>query len=71
MKKELIGNAVTITFNNKQHYGKVINETKNTLKLLVGTEEKTFIKKLVEIECQGTTIQGKTITKRPENRIKK
>lgn len=71
MKEEFIGNVVSIKFNKKQHIGKIIDETKNTLKILIEEKQKTFIKKLIEIEYQGKIIQGTKITKRPEDRIKK
>ena len=70
MKHELIGEKAEIEFNDKTYKGMIVNETKNMLSLKTKNQIKKFIKKTIEIKIKGKTIQGKKITKRPEERIK-
>jgi RNase P/RNase MRP subunit p29 len=53
--------------------GKIVGETKNTFRIIIGNEEKTIAKsshKFIFTE-KGRTIEidGKTIMRRPEDRI--
>ena len=70
MKHELIGEKAEIKFNDKTFKGIIVDETKNMLSLEIENKEKKFIKKTIEIKINGKTIQGKNITKRPEERVK-
>jgi RNase P/RNase MRP subunit p29 len=70
MKGELIGKKAEIAYNKKTHIGVITNETKNTLHLETGDKTITIIKKNAKIKINGRKINGETITKRPEDRIK-
>jgi len=70
MKHEFIGEKAEIKFNDKTYKGMIIDETKNMLSLKTKNQIKKFIKKTIEIKINGKIIQGKKITKRPEERIK-
>lgn len=52
--------------------GRVVDETKYTLKVNCGGKVKTFLKNNITFIIQGCgrIIEGKTITKRPEERVK-
>lgn len=70
MKQELIGKNATITTNNKTFIGKIINETKNLIYLKTKTSTKKLLKTSSKIKITGQEIDGNTILKRPEERIK-
>lgn len=72
---ELIGETIeVIDSTNKSHLrikGKVVDETKSTLVLEVQGEMKTLLKNNITFKTEsGQVIEGKSITKRPEDRIK-
>ena len=71
-KGELIGSYVKVVDSKNKTLvgleGKVIDETKNTITLEDG---KKIIKSHVIFEVDGEIVEGKTIQKRPEDRIKK
>ncbi|MAF99257.1 MAG: ribonuclease P [Nanoarchaeota archaeon] len=50
--------------------GIIVDETKNTIKIKQEKMTKTIMKKNVTIELDGKLIDGKTLLKRPEERIK-
>ncbi len=71
-KGELIGSYVKVVDSKNKTLvgleGKVIDETKNTITFEDG---KKVIKSHVMLEVNGEIVEGKTIQKRPEDRIKK
>ena len=73
---QLIGEEVEIVNSTNQSElgltGKVVDETKMTLKIDQGGKIKTVLKQHVTIKLRktGQLIRGSTITKRPEDRIK-
>ena len=73
---ELVGKEIeVVSSKNKQNLGlkgKVIDETKHTLKISHQGVNKTLLKGNVtfKIKSLNLTIEGKTIIKRPEERIK-
>jgi RNase P/RNase MRP subunit p29 len=71
MKKEFIGKQAKVLYNAKVFQGIIINETKNTITMETTKNLVKIIKKNAIININGKTIQGKDITKRPEERIKK
>lgn len=68
---ELIGKSVTIDDN---IYGKIIDETKNTFKVEIERQAKTFEKKnhMFKFKTKNTTyeINGSVLAVRPEDRLK-
>ena len=70
MKDELIGEKAEIKFNDKNFKGIIVDETKNMLSLETKNKIRKFIKKTIEIKINNKIIQGKKITKRPEERVK-
>lgn len=70
MKREIIGNEAEITNNNKKFTGTIINETKNLIYLKTKTNIVKLLKTSSKIKIKGLNIDGKTIIKRPEERIK-
>jgi RNase P/RNase MRP subunit p29 len=70
--RELIGKKITVLTSVNRTYlgiaGTVVDETKN---MLILSDGKKLIKEAVIIEVNGTTIDGKEIVGRPENRIKR
>ncbi len=51
--------------------GKVVDETKETLKIETNGETKTLLKKAITFKLEsGEIIVGKDIVKRPEERVK-
>ena len=50
--------------------GIIIDETKQTIKIKQEKMTKTIMKKNVIIEVDGRVVDGKTLLKRPEERIK-
>ena len=76
-KHELIGLNVSISESSdpgrNKIKGKVIDETKNTIIILVGNEKKILPKKECVFEFdigEKILVDGKEIMKRPEDRIK-
>lgn len=71
-KKELIGEEIEITDSKNKTLigikGKIVEETKNTLTLNDG---KKILKSHVSIKIGDKIVDGKTIQKKPEDRIKK
>jgi RNase P/RNase MRP subunit p29 len=70
-KLEWIGLPVKIHYNEMVFHGKIIDETKNTLVIKTKEGEKKFLKNNSKIEFDKKIINGKKVTKRPEERIKK
>ena len=70
-KGEWIGVAAKIHYNKNVFEGKIIDETKNTIIIKTQEGEKKILKQNAKIEINGKLIDGKKITKRPEDRIKK
>jgi ribonuclease P protein subunit POP4 len=50
--------------------GKVVDETKSTLRVRTDRGEKTLLKEQVTIEVDGTRIEGELLTQRPEKRTR-
>lgn len=71
MKALLIGKFAEITTKKRRYVGKIIRETQNTLTIRTDRGEKTFIKDEVSIKIGNTSISGRDIKTRPEDRIKK
>ncbi len=73
---ELIGQEIEITESkNKSNLhlkGKIIDETRNTIKIEYQGETKTLMKNNITFKLKKTNqiIEGKTIAKRPEERVK-
>jgi RNase P/RNase MRP subunit p29 len=70
MKGELIGSEAQIIYNGRPFKGIIIDETKNMLHLKTENKIVRLIKKNCIIRIKGEAIDGKNITKRPEDRIK-
>jgi len=70
-KGEWIGVDTTVHYNNKTFKGKIIDETKNTLTIKTKQGEKKILKTNANFEINGKLVEGKKVTKRPEDRIKK
>lgn len=70
-KGEWIGVTAKIYYNEKVFEGKIIDETKNTVTIKTNKGEKKILKTNAKIEINGTLMDGKKLTKRPEDRIKK
>ena len=76
MKETLIGKKITIVESGNKSLegiqGRVVDETKNTITIIdEKNKEKKIIKNQVKIKVDETIIDGKKITKRIEERIKK
>lgn len=75
-RKELIGEEIEIVDStNKSQMGmqgKVVDETKSTLKIDCAGGIKTLLKNnlVFKITKTGETVAGKDVNKRPEDRIK-
>jgi RNase P/RNase MRP subunit p29 len=69
-KQEFIGKDAQITYNCRVFEGKVIDETKNMIVLKTEKKIIKIIKKNAIIKFGNERIDGKDITKRPEERIK-
>ena len=71
MKQELIGKEAIICLGDREIYGEIIDETKNMIHLKTSDNKiKQFIKNSIKIKIGNKTLNGKTIAKRPEERIK-
>lgn len=75
MKTELIGKKIKVIESNNSSLvgieGVVVDETKNIISIEVDGKTKQIVKDLCVFDVEGKTIQGKDITKRPEERIKR
>jgi ribonuclease P protein subunit POP4 len=73
-KGELIGSTIEVVGSKNQTLiglkGKVTEETKNTL-TIQGDSKKKLLKSHITIKIDGQTIEGISLQKRPEDRIKK
>jgi ribonuclease P protein subunit POP4 len=73
-KEELIGSTVEVVGSKNQTLiglkGKIIEETKNTL-TIQGESKKKLLKSHITLKIDGQIIEGKSLQKRPEDRIKK
>jgi RNase P/RNase MRP subunit p29 len=76
LKGELIGREIRLErlTDGKKLIGKIIDETKNTIILKTGSQEKRLIKALYafefDVEGKKLRVAGKQFQKRPEERIK-
>jgi len=74
LRKEFIGLDIIITSSKNKTLvglkGKIINETKNTFEIKTTKETKMIMKNISTFEINKETIQGKKITKKPQDRIK-
>ncbi len=70
MKGEFIGKKIQAKTNSKTFDGIVIDETKNTIKIETNKKIKTILKKEATFKIDDKIVEGKNITKRPEDRIK-
>ncbi len=69
-KGEWIGVAAKIHYNKQLFEGKIMDETKNTITIKTKKGIKKILKNNAKIEINGKIMQGKKLTKRPEDRIK-
>jgi RNase P/RNase MRP subunit p29 len=69
-KSEFIGKEAKIRYNGLDFSGTIIDETKNMVVLKTKEKNLKIIKKNAIIRIGNETIDGKDITKRPEERIK-
>lgn len=69
-RKNLIGKNAKIEYQKKIFDGEIVFETKNTIKLKTKDKVITIIKQNSKITIDNNKINGKTITKRIEDRIK-
>tara|TARA_Y100000310_G_C20685139_1_gene818489 strand:- start:108 stop:347 length:240 start_codon:yes stop_codon:yes gene_type:complete len=71
---ELIGREIKIleskNKDNQKIKGKIVDETKYTIKVSHQGKIKTLLKNNIKFKIDDLIIEGKTITKRPEERIK-
>jgi RNase P/RNase MRP subunit p29 len=75
LREEYIGSAIEITGSkNKQLIGVVgfvLDETKNTILIRTADgKEKKILKKDTSFKIKGKTIEGNSIMKKPEDRVK-
>lgn len=74
IREELVGRTATVVEATNNDLvgitGKVVDETKETLRLRTDRGEKTLIKEQVLLEVDGVRIQGALLTARPEKRTK-
>jgi len=75
MKETLIGKEIRVIDSSNKSLigteGKVIDETKNTIKIIDKKKrEKMIIKNQVTLKLDNKIVEGKKITKRIEERIK-
>lgn len=69
-KKNFIGKYAVVQTKTRMFEGKIILETKNTLRIETKNDKKTIIKKNAIITIENKKIKGEKITKRTEDRIK-
>lgn len=70
MKGELIGKVAKVIYNNRVFEGIIADETKNTIVMWQYDRKVTLLKQNSVIFIDEKKIQGKSIMKRPEDRIK-
>lgn len=74
-KSEFIGKKIIINQSNQKDLigiiGVVIDETKNTLTIKTDGKKKQLIKNEITFTIDGKKINGKTVSLRPEERIKR
>jgi RNase P/RNase MRP subunit p29 len=70
MKGEMIGRQAEASYAGRKFEGIIIDETKNTITIKTEKKNITIIKKEATFKIDGKTVDGKKITKRPEDRIK-
>ncbi len=70
-RREFIGLPALIIYSGRKFEGTIIDETKNTLMINTPKGVKTIIKKNATIFIHDCKVNGETIAKRPEDRIKK
>jgi RNase P/RNase MRP subunit p29 len=70
MKGELIGKKAKALYAGKMFAGTIIDETKNTIKIETDDKIKTIIKNEAMFRIDDKIVEGKKISKRPEDRIK-
>ena len=70
MKHELVGKTAQVAYNNRVIHGRIVDETKNMIHLETEGKIIKIIKKNAIITIGKQVIQGRDITKRPEERIK-
>jgi ribonuclease P protein subunit POP4 len=75
LRSEFIGNQIKIIEAKNSSLigltGKVINESKNMLTIDTGSKTKSLIKNQITFIFKGKKVVGKSISSRPEERIKK
>lgn len=74
--KELIGSEVKIIASKNPSLvgisGKIVDETRSTIKIECGKKIKTLLKNSIMLQLKnGECLQGQTLIKRPEERLKK
>lgn len=73
---ELIGEEVEVIASANKHdvgiQGKIVDETKSTIKVLSNSVVKTLLKNIITLKMlpSGRIIGGENISRRPEDRIK-
>jgi RNase P/RNase MRP subunit p29 len=70
MKGEFVGKKTTATYAGKTFEGIIIDESKNTITIQTQNKKITLIKKEAILKINDKLVDGKKITKRPEDRIK-
>jgi ribonuclease P protein subunit POP4 len=74
-KQEFIGKKIKIIESKNKTLenvsGTVIDETKNTITVETEKGQKTIVKNQAAFEIDGKKVEGKKISLRPEDRIKK
>ena len=70
LRSEFIGKKAKIKNQNQTFNGLIVDETKNTITIKTKDEQKKIIKSSSIIEIDGIVIDGKKISKKPEERIK-
>ena len=70
MNKRIIGKNAEVLSQGRRFIGTIIDESKNMIHLKTKEGNKRFIKTEVTLKIDETIINGKKITKRPEERIK-
>jgi len=76
MRETLIGRRIRVIDSKNKSLvgieGRVIDETKNTIKIIdKKNKEKTLVKKQITFELDSIVVEGEKIAKRIEERIKR
>lgn len=69
-KQLIIGKTTEVIYNKKKFNGTIIDETKNMVLLESGGRTIRIIKKNAKFIIENKKINGKDISRRPEDRIK-